>query len=50
MKKNENKVISDNLADNGLYTISGKFSGLSNIDKMILVQFCMKKNMENLNK
>lgn len=36
--------------DNGLYTISGKFSGLSNIDKMILVQFCMKKNMENLNK
>lgn len=35
---------------NGLYTISGKFSNLSNIDKMTLVQFCMKKDMENLNK
>ena len=36
--------------DNGLYTISGKFVGLSNIDKMILIQYCMKKDMENLNK
>ena len=36
--------------DNGLYTISGRFSNLSNIDKMTLVQFCMKKDMENLNK
>ena len=36
--------------ENGLYTISGRFVNLSNIDKMVLVQFCMKKDMENLNK
>lgn len=36
--------------DNGLYTISGRFSQLNNIDKMTLVQFCMKKDMENLSK
>lgn len=36
--------------DGGLYTISGRFTSLSNIDKMTLVQFCMKKDMENLNK
>lgn len=36
--------------DNGLYTISGKFTCLSNIDKMVLIQYCMKKNMENSNK
>ena len=36
--------------DSGLYTISGRFVNLSNIDKMTLVQFCMKKDMENLNK
>ena len=36
--------------DNGLYTISGRFTSLSNIDKMTLVQFCMKKDMENINK
>ena len=36
--------------DNGLYTISGRFVNLSNIDKMVLIQFCMKKDMENLNK
>ncbi len=36
--------------DNGRYTISGRFVSLSNIDKMTLVQFCMKKDMENLNK
>ena len=36
--------------DNGRYTISGRFTCLSNIDKMTLVQFCMKKDMENLNK
>ncbi len=36
--------------DNGLYTISGRFTNLSNIDKMTLVQFCMKKDMENSNK
>lgn len=36
--------------DNGLYTLSGRFTCLSNIDKMTLIQFCMKKDMENLNK
>ena len=36
--------------DNGLYTISGKFTNLSNIEKMILIQYCMKKDMENMNK
>ena len=36
--------------DNGLYTISGRFLNLSNIDKMTLIQFCMKKDMENMNK
>ena len=36
--------------DSGLYTISGRFTQLSNIDKMTLIQYCMKKDMENLNK
>ena len=36
--------------ENGLYTISGRFTNLSNIDKMTLIQFCMKKDMENKNK
>ena len=36
--------------DNGLYTISGRFISLSNIDKMTLVQFCMKKDMESATK
>ena len=36
--------------DSGLYTISGRFTNLSNIDKMTLVQFCMKKDMENMKK
>lgn len=36
--------------NDSLYTISGRFTSLSNIDKMTLVQFCMKKDMENLNK
>ena len=36
--------------DNGYYIISGRFIGLSNIDKMTLVQFCMKKDMETITK
>lgn len=36
--------------DNGLYTISGRFTQLSNINKMVLVQYCMQKEMENQNK
>lgn len=36
--------------DDGFYTLSGRFQYLSNVDKMVLVQFCMQKNMENKNK
>ena len=36
--------------DDGTYTISGRFTQLSNVDKMSLVHFCMKKSMENDNK
>lgn len=36
--------------DNGLYTISGRFVMLSNVDKMVLIQYCMQKEMENKNK
>ena len=36
--------------DNGIYTMSGRFTHLNNIDKMTLVQFCMKKDMETINK
>ena len=34
----------------GQYTISGRFTQLTNIDKMILIQYCMQKEMENQNK
>ena len=36
--------------DNNKYTISGRFTQLSNIDKMVLVQYCMQKEMENQNR
>ncbi len=36
--------------DSGYYTISGRFTMLSNIDKMTLVQYCMKKDMETQSK
>lgn len=36
--------------DEGVYTISGRFKNLSNVDKMTLVQFCIKKKIENVNK
>lgn len=36
--------------ENGLYTISGRFVNQSNVDKMTLIQFCMKKDMENSSK
>lgn len=32
------------------YTLSGRFKNLSNVDKMSLIQFCMKKKIETLNK
>ena len=44
------KLIRVEKNDAGIYTISGRFTCLSNVDKMTLVQFCMKKNMENINK
>lgn len=34
----------------GSYTLSGRFKNLSNIDRMVLIQFCMKKKIENSNK
>ena len=36
--------------DNNIYTISGRFLNISNIDKMTLIQYCMKKDMENSSK
>ena len=36
--------------NNGEYIISGQFTNLSNVDKMSLVHFCMKKSMETSNK
>lgn len=44
------KLIRVEKDNEGIYTISGQFSGLSNIDKMSLVHFCMKKSMETANK
>lgn len=32
------------------YTVSGRFQKLSNIDKMLLIQFCMRKSIENVNR
>lgn len=32
------------------YTLSGRFKNLSNTDKITLIQFCMMKNIENVNK
>lgn len=32
--------------DDGDYVLSGRFLILNNIDKMTLIQYCMKKNME----
>jgi len=32
------------------YTLSGRFKNLTNTDKMMLIQFCMRKNIENMNK
>ena len=44
------QIIRMERGDNGIYTLSGRFTALGNIDKMTLVQYCMKKDMENLNK
>ncbi len=34
----------------GFYTLSGRFKNLTNIDKMGIIQFCMRKSIENVNK
>lgn len=36
--------------DGGNYTVSGRFENLSKVDTIKLMQFCMKKNVDNLNK
>lgn len=36
--------------DNKTFTLSGRFENITNIDKMALIQFCMRKNLENKNK
>ena len=36
--------------DDATYTVSGRFKNLSNVDKMALLQFCMRKNIENENR
>lgn len=44
------QIIRVEKGENGLYTISGRFTNQSNIDRMTLIQFCMKKDMENMSK
>lgn len=34
--------------ENNSYTLSGRFKNLSNTDRMNLIQFCMRKNIENV--
>lgn len=36
--------------EDGAYTVSGRFPKLNNIDKMSLIQFCIRKKIEGLNK
>lgn len=36
--------------DDGFYTLSGRFINLPNTAKMKMVQFCMRRNLENINK
>lgn len=36
--------------DDGTYTLSGRFLNLNNFDKMLLIQFCMKKKIEIANR
>lgn len=32
------------------YTVSGRFQNLTDIDRMKIIQFCIRKNIENMNK
>lgn len=57
LKLSDDQIINSNFQiirisreEDGMYTLSGRFTNLNNIDKMTLVQYCMKKNMENFNK
>lgn len=34
----------------GSYTVSGRFQNLNNTDRMKLTQFCIRKNIENINR
>lgn len=36
--------------DDEYYTLSGRFKNISDIDKMTLTQFCMRRKIENANK
>lgn len=36
--------------EDGSYTLSGRFENLNNTDKMKLIQFCIRKNTENVNR
>lgn len=36
--------------DKGSYTLSGRFKNLSDTDRMTLIQYCMRRNIENMNK
>lgn len=36
--------------ENGSYTLSGRFNNLNNTDRMKLIQFCIRKNIENMNR
>lgn len=36
--------------EDGSYTLSGRFKNLENADKMKLIQFCIRKNVENANR
>lgn len=36
--------------EDGTFTLSGRFKNMSNPDKMLITQFCMRKSIENLNK
>lgn len=36
--------------DDGLFTIAGRFKNLSRTDRMKIVQFCMRKDLENKNR
>lgn len=36
--------------ENGSYTLAGRFKNLSRTDKMKIIQFCIRKNIENENR